>query len=145
MPASQPKLLDQIHGVIRSKHYSRRTEQSYIDWITRYVRFHGTRHPRELGANDIAAFLSHLAVDLNVAAATQNQARSALLFLYREVLSIEMVAPLGQTSRGICPGQQLDSVSNYPHKEILIGSSYPFPNAAAASSPERTAPSTQAW
>jgi site-specific recombinase XerD len=93
MPSSQPKLLDQVRAVIRSKHYSRRTEQSYVDWITRYVRFHGTRHPRGLDASDIAAFLSHLAVDLNVAAATQNQARSALLFLYREVLGMEMDAP----------------------------------------------------
>src|SRR5687767_13491930 len=81
MAASQPKLLDQVRAVIRSKHYSRRTEATYIDWITRYVRFHKTRHPRELGSADITAFLTHLAVECDVAAATQNQARSALLFL----------------------------------------------------------------
>src|SRR5258706_10510784 len=86
MSSSQPKLLDQVRALLRSKHYSRRTEQSYIDWITRYVRFHQLRHPRELGATDIAAFLTHLAVDRVVAAATQNQARSALLFFYLDVL-----------------------------------------------------------
>jgi integron integrase len=93
MDPSQPKLLDLVRAVIRSKHYSRRTEETYIDWITRYVRFHKTRHPRELGSADITAFLTHLAVDLNVAAATQNQARSALLFLYREALGIAIDAP----------------------------------------------------
>jgi integron integrase len=90
-----PKLLDQVRAVLRSKHYSRRTEQSYVDWIIRYVRFHQLRHPRELGADAIAAFLTHLAVDQHVAAATQNQARSALLFLYREVLGIALEAPQG--------------------------------------------------
>src|SRR5690349_4381409 len=93
MASPQPKLLDQVRAVIRTKHYSRRTEASYVDWITRYIRFHQTRHPRDLGAADIAAFLTHLAVDLNVAAATQNQARSALLFLYHEVLGIPLDAP----------------------------------------------------
>jgi integron integrase len=91
--APQPKLLDLVRTIIRSKHYSRRTEETYVDWITRYVRFHRIRHPRELGSADITAFLTHLAVDLNVAASTQNQARSALLFLYREVLGIEIDAP----------------------------------------------------
>ena len=90
---SQPKLLDLVRAVIRSKHYSRRTEETYVDWITRYVRFHKTQHPRELGSADITAFLSHLAVDLDVAAATQNQARSALLFLYRDVLGLTIDAP----------------------------------------------------
>jgi integron integrase len=93
MASSQPKLLDQVRAVIRSKHYSRRTEETYIDWITRYVRFHKTQHPRELSSADVTAFLTHLAVDRDVAAATQNQARSALLFLYREVLGIAIDAP----------------------------------------------------
>lgn len=93
MASPQPKLLDQVRAVLRTKHYSRHTEASYVDWITRYIRFHQMRHPRDLGAADIAAFLTHLAVDLNVAAATQNQARSALLFLYREVLGIPLGAP----------------------------------------------------
>jgi integron integrase len=93
MPPAQPRLLDQMRALLRSKHYARRTEQSYIDWVTRYIRFHQTRHPRELGLAEISAFLTHLAVDLQVAAATQNQARSALLFLYREVLGIPIDAP----------------------------------------------------
>jgi integron integrase len=93
MPPAQPRLLEQMRALLRSKHYARRTEQSYIDWVTRYIRFHQTRHPRELGPAEISAFLTHLAVDLQVAAATQNQARSALLFLYREVLGMPIDAP----------------------------------------------------
>ncbi len=92
MLASQPKLLDQVRATLRAKHYSRRTETSYVDWIIRYIRFHDLRHPRDLDAAAVTAFLTHLAVDLQVAAATQNQARSALLFLYREVLGISLDA-----------------------------------------------------
>jgi integron integrase len=91
--APQKKLLDQVREVLRKKHYSLRTEESYIDWTTRYIRFHHLRHPRELGVSDIEAFLSHLAVEDRVAASTQNQARSALLFLYREVLAIPIDGP----------------------------------------------------
>lgn len=93
MASHPPKLLDQVRTVMRAKHYSRRTETSYVDWISRYVRFHRLRHPRELDAAAVSAFLTYLAVDLNVAAATQNQARCALLFLYREVLGIPLDAP----------------------------------------------------
>jgi len=89
----QSRLLDQVRAVIRSKHYSRRTEDTYVDWIARYIRFHKLKHPRELGLDAIGAFLTYLAVDLNVAASTQNQARSALLFLYRDVLNIKIEAP----------------------------------------------------
>jgi integron integrase len=87
----QPKkLLDQVHDVMRVKHYSIRTEQAYVDWIKRYILFHGKRHPQEMGVPEIEAFLTHLAVEQNVAASTQNQALSALLFLYREVLETEL-------------------------------------------------------
>jgi integron integrase len=79
-------LLDQVRGKIRLKHYSLRTEQTYVDWIKRFIRHFGKRHPRELGAAEVEAFLTHLAVVGRVAASTQNQAKSALLFLYREVL-----------------------------------------------------------
>jgi integron integrase len=79
-----------VRHKIRAKHYSIRTEQAYLDWIKRYIRFHGLRHPTMLGAVAIEAFLSHLAVDRRVAAGTQNQAKSALLFLYREVLGLEL-------------------------------------------------------
>ena len=81
-----PKLLDQVRNKIRFKHYSLRTEQAYVDWIRRFILFHGKRHPAEMGAPEVEAFLTHLAVVGRVAASTQNQARSALLFLYKEVI-----------------------------------------------------------
>ena len=87
---SAPKLLDQVRGKIRLKHYSLRTEQAYADWIKRYILFHGKRHPKEMGAAEVEAFLTHLAVAGKVAASTQNQAKSALLFLYKEVLGVEL-------------------------------------------------------
>ena len=91
----QPKkLLDQVRDVLRLKHYSHRTEQSYVDWIKRFILFHHKRHPQDLGRAEIEAFLTYLAVEGNVAASTQNQALSALLFLYREVLRIELDGPL---------------------------------------------------
>lgn len=88
--ASGPRLLDQVRGKIRFKHYSLRTEQTYVDWIRRFILHFGKRHPRELGGADVEAFLTHLAVAGRVAASTQNQAKSALLFLYRDVLEIEL-------------------------------------------------------
>ena len=81
-----PRLLDQVRGKIRLKHYSIRTEQVYVDWIKRFVLHFDKRHPSEMGAREVEAFLTHLAVHGKVAAATQNQAKSALLFLYREIL-----------------------------------------------------------
>ena len=85
-----PKLLDQVRGKIRLKHYSIRTEQAYVDWIKRFILFFDKQHPRDLGAAEVEAFLTHLAVVGKVAAATQNQAKSALLFLYKEVLEAEL-------------------------------------------------------
>jgi integron integrase len=84
------KLLDQVRGVLRTRHYSYRTEKTYLEWIVRYIRFHGIKHPVEMGAAEVEAFLTHLAVEGRVAASTQNQALSALLFLYREVLSVDL-------------------------------------------------------
>ena len=89
-PPPPRKLLDVVRETIRLKHYSYRTEQTYLDWIKRYLLFHQKKHPREMGGEEIRAFLTHLAVDKNVAAATQNQALNAILFLYREVLKIEL-------------------------------------------------------
>lgn len=86
----EPKLLDQVRGKIRLKHYSIRTEQAYVDWIKRFVLHFGKRHPRDLGAAEVEQFLTHLAVYGKVAASTQNQAKSALLFLYKEVLALEL-------------------------------------------------------
>ena len=86
----RPRLLDRVRNKIRLKHYSIRTEKAYVDWVRRYVHFHGLRHPETLGAEAVEGFLTHLAVDDNVAASTQNQAKSALLFLYKEVLGITL-------------------------------------------------------
>ncbi len=84
------KLLDRIREKIRLKHYSLRTEESYVGWAKQYIFFHDKKHPETLGSRDIESFLTHLAIDRNVAASTQNQAFNALLFLYREVLEISM-------------------------------------------------------
>lgn len=90
-PSSQPiKLLDQVRAAIRIRHYSIRTEQTYVHWVARFIRFSGMRHPREMGAREVTAFLSALATELDVAAATQQQALSAVLFLYRHVLEVEL-------------------------------------------------------
>jgi integron integrase len=85
-----PRLLDRVREAIRSRHYSRRTEKAYVHWIRRFIFFHGKRHPAEMGAAEVTAFLTSLAVQDKVAASTQNQALSALLFLYREVLGVDL-------------------------------------------------------
>ncbi len=89
-PAPPPRLLHQVRDCIRAKHYSVRTERVYVDWARRYILFHGKRHPRDMGAPHVEAFLSHLASERNVSASTQNQAKAALLFLYKEVLGIAL-------------------------------------------------------
>src|SRR4051812_24998381 len=80
----RPRLLDRVRERIRLKHYSIRTEEAYIDWIRRFILFHSKRHPEQMGSVEVEAFLTDLAVHRGVAAATQNQAKSALLFMYRE-------------------------------------------------------------
>lgn len=91
-PVQRPakKLLDQVREVIQLKHYSRKTEKSYVGWIKRFILFHSKRHPREMGKAEIEAYLTYLAQDRKVAAATQNQAFNAILFLYRNVLQVEL-------------------------------------------------------
>ena len=86
----QPRLLDRVRAALRARHYSRRTEKAYVHWIKRYIFFHGKRHPAEMGAAEVTAFLTALAVRDRVAASTQNQALNALLFLYREILGVEL-------------------------------------------------------
>lgn len=98
----KPKLLDQLREIIRLKHYSIRTEQSYVDWAKRYILFHGKKHPKDMGAKEISAFLTHLAVDKNVSASTQNQALNALIFLYKELLKIS-VGDIGEVARAKRP------------------------------------------
>ena len=89
-PVRAPKLLDQVRDKIRLKHYSIRTEQTYVDWIKRFVLFNNKRHPAEMGGAEVEAFLTYLAVEGKVAASTQNQAKAAVLFLYRQVLNQEL-------------------------------------------------------
>jgi integron integrase len=85
-PASSPRLLDRVRAAIRGRHYSRRTEEAYVHWIRRFILHHGKRHPLELAANEVNAFLEFLAVEKRVSASTQNQALCAILFLYEKVL-----------------------------------------------------------
>jgi len=88
--SASPRLLDQVRGKIRLKHCSIRTEQAYVDWIKRFILHFGKRHPGEMGSREVGAFLTHLAVAGKVSASTQNQAKSALVFLYREVLEMDL-------------------------------------------------------
>lgn len=94
----QPRLLDRVRDRLRVKHYSYRTEQAYVHWIKRFILYHGKRHPADMGAPEVEAFLSHLATDREVAAGTQNQAKHAVLFLYKEVLGIDLPWLSGITS-----------------------------------------------
>ncbi len=87
---SQPKLLTRLRQAIRVRQYALRTEEVYVGWVRRYIHFHGLRHPQDLGGAEVTAFLTHLAAERNVSASTQSQARAALLFLYREVLGIDL-------------------------------------------------------
>jgi len=94
----KPKLLDQLREALRSRHYSRRTEQTYCHWVKKFIFFHNVRHPAEMAEPEMNQFLTHLAVKENVSASTQNQALSALLFLYRYVLDRE-IGDLGEVIR----------------------------------------------
>jgi integron integrase len=87
---SPSRLLDQVRSEIELRHYSLRTRKAYVEWILRYIRFHGRRHPNEMGGDEVRTFLGHLATDLHVAPATQSQALSALLFLYKNVLKADL-------------------------------------------------------
>jgi integron integrase len=89
MAAQSPRLLEQVHGAARSRHLSPRTEKTYSSWIKRFVRFHGLRHPRDIPAEGIQQFVTHLAVEAKVSASTQNQALCAILFLYKTVLDVD--------------------------------------------------------
>jgi len=93
--AKEKKLLDQVRDAIRTKHYSYRTEQTYVDWITRFILFHHKRHPKEMGAPEVRAYITYLATERNVSASTQNQALSAITFLYKYVLQIDLALPSG--------------------------------------------------
>jgi integron integrase len=89
-PRPPLRLLDSLRQELRLRHYSLRTEGAYVDWVRRFVRFHELRHPRELGAEAVQAFLAHLATDRGVGSSTQNQAKAALLFLYKHVVKVDL-------------------------------------------------------
>jgi integron integrase len=88
--AAAPRLLDAVRAAIRLRHYSYRTEKAYVDWIRRFIRHHGRRHPRQMGGDEVRDFLSHLANHRQVSAATQAQALAALLFLYKRVMNVDL-------------------------------------------------------
>lgn len=100
--SAAPRLLDQVRARIGVKHYSLRTGQTCVGWVRRFILFHCKRHPRDMGAPEVEAFLSHLAADRTVCASARNQALAALLFLYREVLGIELPWLDGVTRDGLC-------------------------------------------
>src|SRR5258705_11406024 len=102
IPNPKLKLLEQVSEVMRFKHYSLRTERTYREWIRRFILFHGKRHPREMGATEVGSFLSHLAVQRHVASSTQNQALNALVFLYGQVLHVDL-GQIGEIQRAKRP------------------------------------------
>ncbi len=109
------KLLDRVRDTLRTKHYSYRTEKSYLDWIRRFILFHRKRHPAEMGAAEVQEYITYLAVERKVSASTQNQALSAIVFLYKYVLNTDIVLP-GGISR---PGRPERIPTVLSHREAL--------------------------
>ena len=118
MSAHKPKLLAQVKGRMRARHLSPRTEQAYLGWIIRYIRYHGTRHPSELGEAEIVAYLTYLADERRMARPTQMQALSALMLLYREVLAVP-IGDLRRVLRSSSP-TRLPTVLNRSEVRALI-------------------------
>jgi len=118
------KLLDIVRDKVRFKHYSMSTEKTYVHWIKHYIFFHNKKHPIEMGKREIEEFLTHLAVDRKVSPSTQNQAFSAILFLYKEVLGIDMssenIQALRAQERKHIP-VQIEAVSNLHAKDLKEG------------------------
>jgi len=115
----KPKLLDQFREALRSRHYSRRTEQTYCQWVKRFIYFHKMRHPAEMGEPEINAFLTHLAVRKKVSASTQNQALCSVLFLYRYILNRE-IGDLGQVIRARKPKRLPVVMTREEVKAVII-------------------------
>ena len=118
IPPHKPKLLERARDILRANYYSRRTEEAYLGWMRRYILFHGKRHPRELREPEVGAFLSDLTVRLEVAASTQNQALSALLFLYAKVLG-RPLHELGPVERARRP-KKVPAVLTRPEARALL-------------------------
>ncbi|GAF91263.1 unnamed protein product, partial [marine sediment metagenome] len=119
LPSREPKLLDRLREALRARHYSKRTEQTYSNWIKRFIYFHNVRHPAEMAEPEINAFLTHLAVKEKVSASTQNQALSALLFPYRHVLDRE-IGDLGEVIRARKP-KRLPVVMTHDEVKAILG------------------------
>jgi integron integrase len=119
-PPGPPRLLDRVRHAIRARHYSLRTEEAYVGWIRRYILFHGKRHPSEMGATEINAFVTHLAVDGPVGASTQTQALSALLFLYRHVLG-QNLPDLDTVIRAKRPGRLPTVLTRGEVRRVVAG------------------------
>ena len=115
---AKPKLMDQLKEALRARHYSRRTEKTYCSWVRRFIFFHNVRHPAEMAEPEINAFLTDLAVKQKVSASTQNQALSALLFLYRHVIGRE-VGNLGDVVRARKPKRIPVVMTREEVKEVL--------------------------
>jgi len=116
----EPRLLDRVRDAIAVRHYSPRTEEAYVHWIKRFIYFSGVRHPAEMGAAEVTEFLNHLARERDVAAATQNQALSALLFLYREVLG-QGLPWLDQLERVVKPARVPTVLTREEVERLLLG------------------------
>ncbi len=114
----EPRLLDRVRTAIYLKHYSPRTEKAYVGWILRYIRFHKKKHPSFLGEKEVTDFLSDLAVNRKVAAATQNQAKAAILFLYRDVLKVGL--PWLDKLVRAKPSQNLPTVLSRAETRLLL-------------------------
>jgi len=113
-----PKLLDRMRAVLRVKHYSLATERTYVHWVKRFIFFHGKRHPQDMGAAEVEAFLSALATELEVSASTQNQAMHAILFLYKEVLGVTLPWLDGITRAKV--SKRLPSVLTVPEVQATL-------------------------
>lgn len=119
MTNTQPKtLLSEMRRIIRARHYSLRTETAYVDWVRRYIHFHDRQHPRDMGARAVTAFLTYLAVERKVSASTQNQAKSALLFLYKNVLELDL--PWLDNIVSAKPSQHLPTVLTAREVRLLL-------------------------
>ena len=119
METKPQKLLDRVRETIRTKHYSFRTEQTYVEWIKRFILFHKKRHPKEMGVDEVQAYITYLATERTVAASTQNQALSAILFLYKYVLQKEIVFP-SDIIRASKP-ERLPTVLSHAEAMSIIG------------------------
>lgn len=114
----KPKLLDQLREAIRVRHYSIRTEEAYVQWVRRYIYFHGKRHPADLTGRHVNQFLSHLAIKGRVAASTQNQALCAIVFLYRHVIQKEL-GEFGEIVRAKRPARLPDVLTREETKRLM--------------------------